>query len=58
MSEKRANYTTRRFYDPLDDLLDRPIAFNPAFKKITGSTVAATTCQTKSDVIGAAANVY
>lgn len=41
MSEKRANYTTRRFYDPLDDLLDRPIAFNPAFKKITGSTVAA-----------------
>lgn len=41
MSEKKANYTTRKFYDPIDDILDRPIAFNPAFKKITGSTVAA-----------------
>jgi len=27
--------------DPMDDILDRPIAFNPAFKRITGSTVAA-----------------
>lgn len=41
MSEKKPTYTTRRFHDPLDDFLDRPIAFNPAFKKITGSTVAA-----------------
>jgi len=30
----------RKFYDPMDDLLDRPIAFNPAFKRITGNTVA------------------
>lgn len=29
------------YYDALDDLLDRPIAFNPAFKKITGRTSAA-----------------
>ena len=29
------------YKDPLDDILDRPISFNPAFKKITGSTVAA-----------------
>ncbi len=35
MSEK-----TRK-YDPMDDILDRPIAFNPSFKKITGSTNAA-----------------
>lgn len=41
MSETKPSYTSRRFHDPLDDLLDRPIAFNPAFKKITGSTVAA-----------------
>jgi len=41
MSEKKGSYTARKFHDPLDDLLDRPIAFNPAFKKITGSTVAA-----------------
>lgn len=41
MSERKGNYTTRKFYDPIDDVLDRPIAFNPAFKKITGSTVAA-----------------
>ena len=39
--EKRGNYTVRKFYDPIDDILDRPIAFNPVFKKITGSTVAA-----------------
>jgi DnaD/phage-associated family protein len=31
----------REYYDALDDLLDRPIAFNPAFKKITGRTSAA-----------------
>jgi len=31
----------RKFYDALDDILDRPIAFNPSFKKITGSTNAA-----------------
>jgi hypothetical protein len=30
----------RKYHDALDDLLDRPIAYNPAFKKITGSTVA------------------
>lgn len=41
MSQRKANYTARKFYDPIDDVLDRPIAFNPAFKKITGSTVAA-----------------
>jgi hypothetical protein len=39
--QSKASYTTRRFQHPLDDLLDRPIAFNPAFKRITGSTVAA-----------------
>lgn len=39
--KKKGSYTTRKYYDPMDDLLDRPIAFNPAFKKITGSTVAA-----------------
>lgn len=27
--------------DPMDDILDRPIAFNPAFRRISGSTVAA-----------------
>lgn len=41
MTEKKGSYIARRFHDPLDDVLDRPIAFNPAFKKITGSTVAA-----------------
>lgn len=41
MTEKKGSYITRRFHDPLDDILDRPIAFNPAFKKLTGSTVAA-----------------
>lgn len=41
MSERKAGYTTRRFHEPLDDALDRPIAFNPAFKRLTGSTVAA-----------------
>jgi hypothetical protein len=41
MSERKANYITRKFHNPIDDVLDRPIAFNPAFKKITGSTVAA-----------------
>lgn len=41
MGQRQAHYTTRRFREPLDDVLDRPIAFNPAFKKITGSTVAA-----------------
>lgn len=40
MSEKKAQYTARRFHDPLDDLLDKPIAYNPAFKRLTGSTVA------------------
>jgi len=41
MSQTKASYTTRKYHDPLDDALDRPIAFNPAFKRITGSTVAA-----------------
>jgi hypothetical protein len=36
MSDKVKRYT-----DALDNLLDRPIAFNPSFKKITGSTNAA-----------------
>jgi hypothetical protein len=31
----------KQYYDALDNLLDRPIAFNPSFKKITGSTNAA-----------------
>lgn len=30
-----------KFADPIDDFLDQPIAFNPSFKRITGSTVAA-----------------
>lgn len=32
---------TGKYYDALDNVLDRPIAFNPSFKKITGSTNAA-----------------
>jgi hypothetical protein len=32
---------TKKFFDALDNLLDRPIAFQPSFKKITGSTNAA-----------------
>src|SRR5690242_9979731 len=39
--DKKALQVKRKFYDPMDELLDRPIAFNPAFKRITGSTVAA-----------------
>lgn len=35
MSDKQ-----RKFHDALDDALDRPIAYNPAFRRITGSTVA------------------
>ena len=31
----------KQFTDALDNILDRPIAFNPSFKKITGSTNAA-----------------
>lgn len=31
----------KKYTDALDNLLDRPIAFNPSFKKITGSTNAA-----------------
>lgn len=31
----------KKYYDALDDILDRPIAFNPSFKRITGSTNAA-----------------
>jgi hypothetical protein len=30
----------KKFHDALDDVLDRPIAYNPAFRRITGSTVA------------------
>jgi hypothetical protein len=41
MTQKQSNYVTRRFHDPIDDALDRPIAFNPVFKRMTGSTVAA-----------------
>jgi len=41
MSQRQAGYVTRKYHEPLDDALDRPIAFNPAFKRITGSTVAA-----------------
>ena len=29
---------SKKYYDALDAVLDRPIAFNPSFKKITGST--------------------
>ncbi len=32
---------TRQYYDALDEVLDKPIAYNPSFKKITGSTNAA-----------------
>ena len=32
---------TKKYYDALDEILDRPISFNPSFKKITGSTNAA-----------------
>ncbi len=31
----------KKFYDALDELLDRPVAYNPSFRRITGSTVAA-----------------
>lgn len=31
----------KKYYDPLDDFLDRPIAYNPVWKRITGSTVGA-----------------
>ena len=31
----------KKYYDALDDLLDKPIAYNPAFKKITLRTSAA-----------------
>jgi DnaD/phage-associated family protein len=31
----------KKHFDALDNILDRPIAFNPSFKKITGSTNAA-----------------
>jgi hypothetical protein len=41
MTEKQSEYKTKKFHDPLDDVLDRPIAFNPSFKKITKSTNAA-----------------
>jgi hypothetical protein len=34
-------YMSKKYYDALDNILDRPIAFNPSFKKITGSTNAA-----------------
>jgi hypothetical protein len=32
---------SKKFFDALDNVLDRPIAFQPSFKKITGSTNAA-----------------
>lgn len=32
---------SKKYFDALDNILDRPIAFNPSFKKITGSTNAA-----------------
>jgi hypothetical protein len=31
----------KKYFDALDNILDKPIAFNPSFKKITGSTNAA-----------------
>jgi DnaD/phage-associated family protein len=34
------NDKVKKFHDALDDVLDRPIAYNPAFRRITGSTVA------------------
>lgn len=40
MSDSPTDSKARKFYDPMDDILDRPIAYNPAFKRITGSTVA------------------
>lgn len=42
MSESKGEYKTKKnYHDALDNVLDRPIAFNPSFKKITGSTNAA-----------------
>jgi hypothetical protein len=34
------NDKVKKFHDALDDVLDRPIAYNPAFRRITASTVA------------------
>jgi hypothetical protein len=34
------NERVTKYHDALDDALDRPIAYNPAFRRITGSTVA------------------
>jgi hypothetical protein len=31
----------KKYFDALDNILDKPIAFNPSFKKVTGSTNAA-----------------
>lgn len=41
MSEEKKEYKVKKYTDALDNLLDRPIAFNPSFKKVTGSTNAA-----------------
>src|SRR5829696_6635520 len=37
---KMSSDKVKKFHDALDDILDRPIAYNPAFRRITGSTVA------------------
>src|SRR5690349_12811527 len=41
MNSSRSRSNKEKFHDALDDLLDRPIAYNPAFRKITGRTSAA-----------------
>ena len=38
--DPQAAYRTDKYRDPMDDILDRPISYNPAFRRITGSTVA------------------
>jgi DnaD/phage-associated family protein len=39
-SDEMKGDKVKKFHDALDDVLDRPIAYNPAFKRITASTVA------------------
>lgn len=42
MSQRQANYKTRsdKYHDALDDLLDRPISFNPAFLRMINEWLA------------------
>jgi hypothetical protein len=41
MSQRQANYKTQnKYHDALDDLLDRPISFNPAFLRMINEFIA------------------